>query len=193
MGASKFLAERLTLNSGSYRGKGKIVFSIVRLGNVIGSKGSVSQIFLENIKNNFPLEVPNKTTKKFVISIPDAVAFILKVSKIGKDGEIYIPKMPTLRIYDLAKKMIQYYNEFSKTKKKIIIKELKNNQIEKSEEYLIPQEEQPFCYEVNDMFKILRKINKKSIPYERFSSFKVKMISDNKLKVILKDIIEQRI
>src|SRR5574337_869826 len=51
LGASKLLAERLTLDARSYRGSGKTIFSIARFGNVIGSRGSVFQVFLQQIKN----------------------------------------------------------------------------------------------------------------------------------------------
>ena len=56
LGASKLLAERLTLNASAYRGTGKTIFSIVRFGNVIGSRGSVFQIFLHQIKTNRQLQ-----------------------------------------------------------------------------------------------------------------------------------------
>ena len=189
MGASKFLAERLAINAGSYRGKGKTIFSIVRLGNVFGSKGSVSQIFLERIRKGLPIEIADKTTSRFFISIPEAASFVLKIAKIGKDGEIYIPKMSMMKIYDLGINMIKFLQKNSKIKKSKI--EIKKNHVENNIEYLISKEELPFCYETKGMFNITKTMNKKNYSLEYFSSDKSKKIENKKFEKILKSIIKQ--
>ena len=189
MGASKFLAERLAINAGSYRGKGKTSFSIVRLGNVFGSKGSVSQIFLERIRKGLPIEITDKTTSRFFISIPEAASFVLKIAKIGKDGEIYIPKMTMMKIYDLGANMIKFLQKNSKIKKSKI--QIKQNFVENSIEYLISKEELPFCYETKEMFSITKIKNKKNYSLEHFSSDKSKKMENKKFEKILKDLINQ--
>ena len=80
LGASKLLAERLTHNASVYRGGGKTVFAIVRFGNVIGSRGSVFQIFLHQIKNETPLTVTDARMTRFIMSISQAASLILKVT-----------------------------------------------------------------------------------------------------------------
>lgn len=185
MGASKFLAERLAINAGAYRGKGKTSFSIVRLGNVIGSKGSVSQIFLEKIAKGQTLEITDKTTSRFFITLPDAAAFILKIAKNGKDGEIYIPKMFVLKIFDLGKNMIDIFQNKTKKKSKI---HLINSNSELNIEYLISKEELPYCYETKDMFKIAKIKNKKSFSLEKFSSQNLQKIEKPRLQKILRSL-----
>lgn len=189
MGASKFLAERLAINAGSYRGKGKTIFSIVRLGNVIGSKGSVSQMFLERIRKELPLEITDKTTSRFFITVKETATFILKIAKIGKDGDIYIPKMSKMKIYDLGLDMIKFFQKNSMIRKSKI--QIKNNVAENNTEYLVSKEELPFCYETKEMFKITKTKNKKKLSLEKFSSDKSKKIEKSKLEKILKDLIKQ--
>src|SRR2546426_5927586 len=72
LGASKLLAERLTLNASAYRGTGKTKFAIVRFGNVIGSRGSVFQIFLQQIRTRSPITVTDARMTRFIMSISQA-------------------------------------------------------------------------------------------------------------------------
>src|SRR3989338_9419515 len=72
LGASKLLAERITQDAGYYRGLGKTVFSIVRFGNVLGSRGSVFQIFYHQLKNEESLTVTDPKMTRFIMSISDA-------------------------------------------------------------------------------------------------------------------------
>ena len=109
LGGSKLLAERLTLDAGTYAGKGKTKFAIVRFGNVLGSRGSVFQIFQNQIKMKKPLTVTDKRMTRYIMSISEAASMILKVTKILEGGEIYILKMPSVRIEDLAKGIIHVY------------------------------------------------------------------------------------
>ena len=87
LGASKLLAERLTLDASSYIGNSKTVFTIVRFGNVLGSRGSVFQIFQKQILAHNPLTVTDARMTRFIMSISDASKMILKVTKIAKDGD----------------------------------------------------------------------------------------------------------
>ena len=109
LGGSKLLAERLTLDAGTYAGKGKTKFAIVRFGNVLGSRGSVFQIFQSQIKMKKPLTVTDKRMTRFIMSISEASSMILEVTKIMKDGETFILKMPSVRIEDLANGMLHVY------------------------------------------------------------------------------------
>ncbi len=109
LGGSKLLAERLTLDASTYVGQGKTKFAIVRFGNVLGSRGSVFQIFQNQIKLKKPLDVTDKRMTRFIMSISEASSMILRVTRIMKDGEIYILKMPSIRIQDLAEGMLHVY------------------------------------------------------------------------------------
>ena len=107
LGASKLLAERLTINANAYNDSGKTVFAIVRFGNVIGSRGSVYQIFLDQIRKNQSPTVTDPRMSRFIMSIQDAAGLILKATNMCKGGEIFILKMPSVKIKDLAENMVK--------------------------------------------------------------------------------------
>ena len=111
LGATKLLGERLTIKAGSLKGKGKTIFSVIRFGNVIGSRGSVFQIFLNQIKKNERITVTDSKMTRYIMSISDATSTILRATKIAKDGEIFILKMPSVKILDLAYEMKNVYSK----------------------------------------------------------------------------------
>lgn len=192
LGASKLLAERLTLNASSYRGVGKTTFTIVRFGNVIGSRGSVFQIFLQQIKNRIPLTVTDSRMTRFIMSISDAASMILKVIHVAKDGEIFILKMPSIRIEDLAKGMLYVYNaRFPSNKNLPPIKISKSRERERFDEFLITREEFPFCHDMGDMYKISKERNRKIIPFTQFSSETATRISKERLHKIIGELLDE--
>jgi len=192
LGASKLLAERLTLNASSYRGTGKTVFSIARFGNVIGSRGSVFQIFLQQIKKGGPVTVTDRRMTRFIMSISEAASMILKVSKIAKDGEIFILKMPSVKIEDLARSMIDVRNtRFALDKKSVQINFSKAREREKLHEILVTHDELPYCHDVGTMFKISRDKNPKEIPFNHFSSETAKQIPLERLSHIITEVLDE--
>ena len=82
--------------------KNKTKITMVRFGNVLGSRGSVFQIFQKQIRMQKPLTVTDRNMTRFIMSISDAASMILNVTKILTDGEIYILKMPSVVIENLA-------------------------------------------------------------------------------------------
>ena len=111
LGASKLLAERLTLDAGTYSGNQKMIFSIARFGNVIGSRGSIFQIFRQQLKKNLPLTVTDSRMTRFIMSISDAASMILKIGHIAKDSETFILKISSVKIEDLAKICLLYTSD----------------------------------------------------------------------------------
>lgn len=106
MGATKLLAERLTISANHYKGLRKTAFSCVRFGNVLDSRGSVIPSFREQIRKGGPVTVTDPDMTRFVMSISKAVDLVLKAADIAQEGEIFIFKMPALRIGDLAEAMV---------------------------------------------------------------------------------------
>jgi len=117
LGASKLLGERLTLRANSYRGTGNTIFSVVRFGNVLGSRGSVFHIFLNQIKMKKPLTITDPKMTRFIMSIDEASILILKAAHVAKDGEMFILKMPSIKIIDLAKEMVKKFGKSYSMKK----------------------------------------------------------------------------
>ena len=101
-GATKLASDKLFVAANNFKGNNKTVFSIVRYGNVMGSRGSVIPIFLNYIeKNYFPI-TDNRMTR-FNITLNEAIKFVLECFKIMQGGEIFVPKLPSIKITDLAK------------------------------------------------------------------------------------------
>ena len=194
LGGSKLLAERLTLDASTYVKNGRTKFAIVRFGNVIGSRGSVFQIFQNQIKMKKPLTVTDKRMTRFIMSISEASSMILKVTKIMKDGETFVLKMPSVRIEDLAKGMLRVYGaRFPIYRNTSPIKISKSRERERFNEFLITNEELPFCHGNKGMYKISKTVNGKKLSMKEFSSETAPRISQSKLYKTINELIDEYI
>ncbi len=103
-GASKLLSDKLFISSNNLVGKERTIFSVVRYGNVVGSRGSVLPFFKELIKKKSnKLPITDERMTRFWITLDQGVNFVINSLKEMKGGEIFIPKMPSIYIKDLAK------------------------------------------------------------------------------------------
>ncbi len=101
-GATKLTSDKLFTTANNIRGRSDIKFSVVRYGNVMGSNGSVIPFFLRKRKEGvFPITDPKMT--RFNITINKAVDLVLHALEKSWGGEIFVPKIPSYRILDLAK------------------------------------------------------------------------------------------
>ena len=191
LGGSKLLAERLTLDAGTYTGKGKTKFAIVRFGNVLGSRGSVFQIFQKQIRTKKPLTVTDRNMTRFIMSISEAASMILKVTKILKDGEIYILKMPSVVIENLAIGMLRVYGSRFPDYRNTSSINITKPRGERFHELLISKEEIPYCHDIGDMYKISKTPSKKQLPNHEFSSETASRISQSKLHKTINELIDE--
>jgi UDP-N-acetylglucosamine 4,6-dehydratase (inverting) len=100
-GATKLCSDKLFIAANYYKGKRNLSFSVVRYGNVMGSRGSVIPFFLSKALNrSLPITDPSMT--RFNISLEDGVEMVLWALENSRNGEIFIPKIPSYRITDLA-------------------------------------------------------------------------------------------
>lgn len=100
-GATKLTSDKLFIAANNVRGWKDISFSVVRYGNVMGSNGSVIPFFLEKKKTGIlPITDPNMT--RFNISLQDGVGMVLHALEHAWGGELFVPKIPSYRILDLA-------------------------------------------------------------------------------------------
>jgi UDP-N-acetylglucosamine 4,6-dehydratase/5-epimerase len=104
-GATKLCAEKLFIAANNMSGKNNTRFSVVRYGNVINSRGSVIPFFKDLIRQNKPLPITDKEMTRFFISLDNSVKFVIKCLKEMNKGEVFIPKMPSVKILDLAKSL----------------------------------------------------------------------------------------
>ena len=101
-GATKLCSDKIFIAANSYSGKIDTRFSVVRYGNVIGSRGSVIPIFIRQ-KESGTLTITKPEMTRFIISIKDGVSFALRSLEDMMGGEIFVPKLKSCRIGDLAK------------------------------------------------------------------------------------------
>jgi UDP-N-acetylglucosamine 4,6-dehydratase/5-epimerase len=101
-GATKLCSDKLFAAANNYKGKRDINFSVVRYGNVMGSRGSVIPFFLERRKSGV-LPITDPAMTRFNISLQEGVEMVLWALKNALGGEIFVPKIPSYRITDLAK------------------------------------------------------------------------------------------
>ena len=100
-GATKLCSDKLFIAANNIRGRSKTTFSIVRYGNVAGSRGSVIPFFKSiSNQNNFP--ITNERMTRFWITLKESIEMVLWVLQYSKGGEIFVPKIPSFKIIDLA-------------------------------------------------------------------------------------------
>jgi len=123
LGASKLLAERIIAAAQCFRGAHKTIFASVRFGNVLGSRGSVTGLFRNQIREGGPVTVTDPEMTRFIMSIPQAVNLVLKAAWMAQGRETFILKMPATKISDLAATMIdELAPVYDRVKKDIEIK-----------------------------------------------------------------------
>lgn len=101
-GATKLTADKLFIAANSYSNSPRTEFSVVRYGNVMGSRGSVLPFFLKLANEGKQIPITDKRMTRFWITIEQAVEFVIKSFSIMQGGELYVPKIPSMRIKDLA-------------------------------------------------------------------------------------------
>lgn len=156
LGASKLLAERIIAAAQSFRGFHQTIFASVRFGNVLGSRGSVTGLFRNQIKNGGPVTITDPNMTRFIMSIPQAVNLVLKAAWMAQGGETFILKMPAAKIADLAETMIERLAPlYGKVRKDISIKVIGRKAGEKLHEELMTIDESETALETEEMFIVL--------------------------------------
>ena len=148
-GATKLASDKLFIASNStYAENRKTIFSVVRYGNVMGSRGSIIPLFV-SLKNNRELPITDERMTRFMISLEEGVELVWKAFHDMLGGEIYVKKIPSMKITEIAKIIAP------KAKLKII----GIRPGEKLHEQMIGLEDTNYTYEYKKYFKILSQIN----------------------------------
>ena len=149
MGKSKLAAEKI-VNKANNKNLKK-TFHSIRFGNVIGSRGSVLEVFKNQIKANLNLTITHKKMTRFFMNLDDAANKILESAKISRGGEIFaIQSMQSFKIDDLAKVLIKYYKKGKINRSKISYIGIRKN--EKLEEVLLSNTEAKNATQTKDFF-----------------------------------------
>ena len=185
MGATKLLAERLMISSNAYSGSDGTKFACVRFGNVLNSRGSVIPVFKKQIKNGGPLTITDEGMTRFIMHIHEAAKLILDAGRISEGGEIFILKMPSVKVTDLAEAMIEYYAP----QYNFNVEDIETNIIgkrigEKLHEELMTPDEIVHAEETNDLFIIRKEIVKNHLNFIYDSSEIGQLSKDEILKVL---------
>ena len=102
-GATKLTADKLFVAANNYSQKYGTQLSVVRYGNVMGSRGSVIPLFQDFVKAGKPIPITDTRMTRFWITLPHAARFVLETFSLMTGGELYVPKIPSMKILDLAK------------------------------------------------------------------------------------------
>ena len=155
MGVSKLFGEGLIRSAGLSNSSTKTIFASTRFGNVLGSRGSVIPIFHQQIAKGRRLTLTHRDMTRFIMSTSEAVRLILDSVGLARGGEIFVTKMPVIRIRDLADVMIRELADFySFTKDAIEIVEVGMRPGEKLFEELMTDAEAERALELEKYFVI---------------------------------------
>lgn len=159
-GATKLASDKLFVAANNMAGRHPTHFSVVRYGNVVGSRGSVVPFFQKLIDNGTDhLPITHKAMTRFWITLEQGVAFVLTNFQRMQGGEIFVPKIPSVRIPDLATAMAPGLAQ----------KEVGIRPGEKLHEVMCPADDSYHTYEYHDHFVIAPSINFHTRPND-FSS-----------------------
>src|SRR3989344_3116781 len=152
LGASKLMMERLITAANATIGQNRTRFASVRFDNVLTSRGSVINLWRQQIAAGKPVTVTDERATRFFMEIPDAVQLVFSALSHMQGGEIFVLKMrPPRLVLDFAKDMIQKYGRGKQTQIKLI--GLRPG--EKLHETLLTEDESEHSIELKDMFVIL--------------------------------------
>ena len=153
-GATKLCSDKLFLSANNIKGTRNINFSVVRYGNVMGSRGSVIPLFLEKFSNKSKLPLTDFNMTRFNISMENAINLVERSIKSSLGGEIIVPKLKSFYIRDLIEAITRKKNHF---------KIIGIRPGEKIHEELVSKAESKNTLEFKDHYKIYPNLNQKEI------------------------------
>ena len=191
MGISKAMMEKVALSK-SLLNQNSTTICVTRYGNVIGSRGSVVPLLINQIKQNKPITITNKDMTRFLMTLDDALELVFYAFKNGKNGQLFVKKSPSTTIDILCKSILKIFS-----KKNYPIKTIGIRHGEKMHESLLSSEEKSLAIEKKDYFVVnpdLRdlnyskfyKVGKKVKNNEKYSSNQRKMLNVNETISLLK-------
>jgi UDP-N-acetylglucosamine 4,6-dehydratase len=142
-GATKLCAEKLVVQSNAYAGVGGTLFSCVRYGNVVGSRGSVIPLFREQQRSG-AITITDPRMTRFWITLDQGVRFVIRCIEQMQGGEVFVPKIPSMNIMDLARAMAPECR----------VEQIGIRPGEKLHEVLVSEDEARHTVELDDMYVV---------------------------------------
>jgi FlaA1/EpsC-like NDP-sugar epimerase len=157
MGATKLLAERLTSSAEAYKGAAGTRFASVRFGNVIGSRGSIVPLILRQVAAGGPVTITDPEMTRYLMPLRDAVDLCLAAMQRMDGGEVFILKMPRVRIGDLVDVLVEAYaGRFGHDPATIAVERIGPRAGEKLDEVLMTIDEARRAHDAGDMWIVPR-------------------------------------
>jgi UDP-N-acetylglucosamine 4,6-dehydratase len=148
MGISKSMMEKLMIAKSRELKKNKIILCATRYGNVMGSRGSVIPLFIEQIKKNKTLTITDPAMTRFLMSLKDSVNLVLNAFENGEQGDIFVQKAPGSTVQDLALALQKIFKNKNK------IKIIGTRHGEKLYESLVSREEMVKAEDLGELYRI---------------------------------------
>lgn len=156
MGTSKLMGERLFTAANSLKMSRRTIFSSTRFGNVLGSRGSVIPIFARQIQNGGPVTLTDARMTRFIMTLEESCRLVLSAAEKARGGEVFVTKMPVIRIADLAHVMVEEFGRHHGfNPRQMEITEIGSKPGEKLYEELMSDEETRRTVELTEMFSVL--------------------------------------
>jgi len=156
MGTTKLMGERLMTAANIISFTGDTILASSRFGNVMGSRGSVVPIFRDQIAKGGPVTVTDERMTRFIMTIRQAAELVIKAALLARGGEVFITKMPVVRIMDLAQIMIELLApRYGHDPEKMEITFIGAKPGEKMYEELMTEQETSRSMELEEMFVTL--------------------------------------
>ena len=188
-GATKLLMERLFVSANFYKGTHKNKFVCVRYGNVMGSRGSVIPVFVNQIKSGKKITITDPNMTRFNISMNEALNLIFRALENGKGGEVFVPKLKAYKVGDMKDAVIEVLESENKVEnipvrpgekihESLISFDELSNTFENEQDYIIIDKQiQNWFLKDSNFVKTTLK--------EQYSSNNVELLTKNELKQVL--------
>jgi len=167
MGTSKLMGERLISAANACHGGEGRVFASTRFGNVLGSRGSVLPLFRKQIAAGGPVTLTHPDMTRFVMTLGEAVKLVMKSTFMAQGGEVFVTKMPAVRIADVAEAMIdELAPRYGREPHRIEMVEIGPKPGEKMYEELLTQEESVRAWELDRYFVVPPAFGHEDVRYD---------------------------
>ena len=159
-GATKLVSDKLFIAANNYVGKNRTRFSVVRYGNVMGSRGSVIPFFW-SLRDRDTLPITDNRMTRFMLTLDEGIDLVRLAFRDMQGGEVYVKKIPSMKVTDIARAVNPH----------ALLEHIGVRPGEKIHEQMISMEDAPFTYEYDTYYKILPNLidgDVKSIQYKKW-------------------------
>ncbi|ALB44533.1 SDR family NAD(P)-dependent oxidoreductase [Clostridium beijerinckii] len=189
-GATKLLAEKLVQAANFSKGNVETKFVAVRFGNVMGSRGSVIPLFKDQIERNRKITVTDPEMTRFMMTLSQAVKLIMVAGEKTLGGEVFILKMPVIRLYDLAEVVVEEVcSKLDIEKEEVDLQTIGLRAGERRFEELMTKEESECAFDLGNMYAVVSAMNSEYLRefYENYERVRIGSYNSSDETVLTKE------